>query len=81
MRCSIKYPYPHPPPPPKGGRRKFREEGGVQKEAISEGLGGCLQRLFLGDMSKIGALLINNSFSVEQPISYFTVTDVSKQVS
>ena len=80
MCSSRKYPYPHPPPPKEGDGNSERK-GGVQKEAISEGLGGCLQRLFLGDMSKIGALLINNSFSVEQPISYFTVTDVSKQVS
>ena len=33
-----------------------------------------------GALSKIGELLINNSFSVEQVISYFTVTSVSKQV-
>ena len=37
--------------------------------------------LFLGGLSKIGELLINSSFSVEQAISYFTVTNVSKQVS
>ena len=54
---------------------------GVQKEAISEGVGGCLKRFFFsGVSSKIGDLLINNSFSVEQAISYFPVTGVSKQV-
>ena len=35
---------------------------------------------FPGDLSKIDELLIHNSFSVEQTISYFTVTGVSKQV-
>ena len=30
-------------------------------------------------LSKIGELLINNSFSVQQAISYFLVTGVSKQ--
>ena len=58
--------------------------GGIQKKAISEGKrrgGRCLQSFFLpGDLSKIGESLINNSFSVEQAFSYFTVTGVSKQV-
>ena len=31
-------------------------------------------------MSKIGRLLINNNFSVEQAISYFILTGVSEQV-
>ena len=35
---------------------------------------------FPGGLSKIGQLLINNSFSVQQAISYFIVTGVSKQV-
>ena len=35
---------------------------------------------FPGDSSKIDELLIHNSFSVEQTISYLTVTGVSKQV-
>ena len=35
---------------------------------------------FSGGLSKIGQLLINNSFSVKQAISYFIVTCVSKQV-
>ena len=58
--------------------------GGIQKEAISEGKrgGGALLTdfFFPGDLSKIGESLINNSFSVEQAFSYFTVTGVSKQV-
>ena len=44
-------------------------------------MGDCLQRFFFrGRLSKIGELFINNSFSVEQAISYFAVTGVSKQV-
>ena len=58
---------------PRGG-------GDVEKEAITEGVGGSYRGLFLGGLSKIGELLINNSFSVEKAyISYFTVTGVSKQ--
>ena len=56
------------------------EGRGFQKEAISEGMGGCLQRFFPGGLSKIGELLIKNSFSLEQAIIYFTVTVVLKQV-
>ena len=34
---------------PHGVQRKFRGEGrGVQKETISKGVGGCLQRYFQG---------------------------------
>ena len=32
--------------------------GGVQKEAISEGVGGCYRGLFPGGLSEIGQLLI-----------------------
>ena len=55
--------------------------GGVQKMVISKG-GGMLTVVFLPvGLSKIGKLLINYSFSVEEAISYFTVyTFVSKQV-
>ena len=52
---------------PKGGN--FRGGGGV-----------AYRGFFLGGLSKIGELLINSSFSVEQVISYFAVTGVSKQV-
>lgn len=55
--------------------------GGVQKMVISKGV-GMLTVVFLPvGLSKIGKLLINYSFSVEEAISYFTVyTFVSKQV-
>ena len=55
--------------------------GGVQKMVISKGV-GMLAVVFLPvGLSKIGKLLINYSFSVEEAISYFTVyTFVSKQV-
>ena len=80
--CSRKYPYHPPPPPPHTEATEIpRRGGGVQKEAISEGVGCCLERFFFpGGLSKIGQLLINNSFSVQQAISYFIVTGVSKQV-
>ena len=38
-----------------------------------------LTEVFPGGLSNIGELLINNSFSVEQSIRYFTVNRVSKQ--
>ena len=41
---------------------------------------GCLKRFFPGGLSKVGELLMKNSFSVEQAIIYFAVTVVSKQV-
>ena len=43
-------------------------------------MGSCLERFFPGGLGKIGGLLVNNNFSVEQPISYFILTGVSKQV-
>ena len=52
----------------------------LQKEAISEGGGLLTEAFFAGGLSKIGELFINNSFSVEQAISYFAVTGVSKHV-
>ena len=53
--------------------------GGVQKEAISEGV-GVVYRGFFSRGSEYVRWVIHNSFSVEQAISYFTVTGVSKQV-
>ena len=51
-------------------RRQLQRESGV-----------AYRGLFLGGLSKIGELLINNSFSVEKAyITYFTVTGVSKEV-
>ena len=60
-----------PPPPPlmKGNRNPNGTGGGVQKEAISEGVGGCYRGLFPGGLSETGELLINNS-SVEKAVSY-----------
>ena len=75
--CIVQF---HTSTPPFGGQREFRGGGGVQKEAISEGWGIDYRGFFPGDLGKIGELFINNSFSVEQAISYFAVTGVSKQV-
>ena len=62
-------------------------EGNGNSEGKGEGPKGSFPRgeysprfFFQGALNKIGELLINNSFSVEQVISYFTVTSVSKQV-
>ena len=79
MYCAVPYP---PPRPPFGGQREFRRGGGegVQKEAISEGWGIDYRGFFPGDLGNICELFINNSFSVEQAISYFAVTGVSKQL-
>ena len=49
---------------------RWGEGGGGLKGGNFRGGGGLI----------IGGLLIKNSFSVEQVISYFTVTGVSKQV-
>ena len=68
------------PPPVRRATGIPRGGEGVQKEAISEGWGIDYRGFFPGDLGKIGELFINNSFSVEQAISYFAVTGVSKQV-
>ena len=52
-----------------GNRNSNGTGGGVQKEAISEGVGGCYRGLFPGGLSETGELLINNS-SVEKAVSY-----------
>ena len=67
--------YPSPPPPSTEGNGNS-EGRGVQKEAISDGVGVAYRGFLPGGLSKIGELLINNSFSVEQAISYFTVWPV-----
>ena len=70
MCSSRKYPYPPPP-----FSRRATEGRGLQKEAFSEGVGGCLQKIdFSADLSEIVELLINNSSSAEQTFSYFTAT-------
>ena len=71
---------PPPPPPTEGNGNSEATGGGVQKEAISEGVGDRLLGFFPGGLGEIGELFINNSFSVEQAINYFAVTGVSKQV-
>ena len=74
--CSSRNIHTTPPPPPPPTLRRATEiprgggDGGSKKEA----------GFFPGGLGKIGELLRNNSFSVEQAISYFTVTGVSKQV-
>ena len=62
-----------------GGQQKFQGKGGVQKEAISQGVGSVLSRVFPRAPSKIGELLNTGSCSVEQAIRYFTVNSLSKQ--
>ena len=69
-----------PPPPvrratgiPRPGRRSKRRQ-------FPRGWGIVYRGFFPGNLSKIGELFINNSFSVEQAIGYFAVTSVSKQV-
>ena len=59
----------HPPPSPTNGNRNSDGIRGVQKEAISEGVGGCYRGIFPGRLSEIDELLINNS-SVEKAVSY-----------
>ena len=68
--------YPFPSPPPLRRATEIPSGGGVQKKAISEGVGVAYRGFLPGGLSKIGELLINNSFSVEQAISYFTVWPV-----
>ena len=72
---------PYPPPPPFGGQREFRGGGEGSKRRQFPKDGGLITEVFFpGDLGKIGELFINNSFSVEQAISYFAVTGVSKQL-
>ena len=63
----------YPSPPPLRRATEIPGGGGVQKQAISEGLRVAYRGFLPGGLSKIGELLINNNFSVEQAIG------VSKQ--
>ena len=45
---------PPPTPPHTHTHTEIPRGGGVQKKAIPEGLGGCLQRFFPGGLSKVG---------------------------
>ena len=63
------------------GNSEAGEGEGGPKGGNFRGGGGLLTEVFFpGRLSKIGELFINNSFSVEQAISYFAVTGVSKHV-
>ena len=73
---SRKYPYPTPPTPFTKGNGNSEGRGRGQKGGIFPWGRGLLT----GGLSKIVELVINNSFSVEQAISYFTVTGVSKPI-
>ena len=53
---------------------EIQREGGSKRRQFLRGW-GVSYRGFLGGLSKTGKLLINN-VSVEQAISYFTVTGV-----
>ena len=78
-KCVVPENIPHTPPSPSPRRATVIPRGGgggVQKKAISERC-GMLTEFFSRGLSKIGELLINNSFSVEQAISYYTATGVA----
>ena len=73
--------HPLPPPPPQGnGNSSEARGGGSKRRQFPRGWGIAYRGFFPGGLGKIGELFINNSFSVEQPISYFAVTGDSKQV-
>ena len=82
MCSSRKYPY---PPPPKHTHRatEISRGGGIQKEAISDGVGAgggvASREFFPGAPSKIDELLKTISCSVEQAISHLTVNSLLKQ--
>ena len=77
--CFLYRELPYPPPPRSEGNGNS-EGGRGPKGGNFRGVGDWLQRFFPGDLGKIGELFINNSFSVEQAISYLAVTGVSKQL-
>ena len=77
----------HTPPPAPHHHLSYPTEGngisrgeGPKRDNFRGGGGSLTEFVFSGGLGKIGKLSINNSFSVEQAISYFTVTGVSKQV-
>ena len=66
----------HTPPSPSPRRATvIPRRGGSKRRQFPRGV-GCLQSSSRG-LSKIGELLINNSLSVEQATSYFTVNGVA----
>ena len=73
VSCTSKFPPPPPPPHTHTHTHRARRQ-------FPRGWGTAYTGFFPGGPVKIGVLFINNSFSVEQAISYFAVTGVSKQV-
>ena len=73
---SRRCPYPPPPPFRRATEISIGRGGGGEKEVISEGVGLLAEVFFSGGLSKIGGLIINKSFSVEQVFSYFSVTGI-----
>ena len=80
--CIVQFHTP-PPRPPFGGQQEFRGGGGEgsKRRQFLRG-GGLITEVFFQGIwvTFMSELFINNSFSVEQAISYFAVTGVSKQV-
>ena len=76
--CVVPENIPHTPPPlpTEGNGNSKGRGGGVSKEGNFRGVLAAYS-LFSRGLIKIGELLINNSFSFEQAISYFTVTGVA----
>lgn len=72
MGSSRKYPCPSLPVTEGNGNSEGR---GSKRRQFLSGWAVSYRGLFLGGLSKIGKLLVNN-LSVKQAISYFTVTGV-----
>ena len=67
--CSARR-YSYPPSP-------FRRAGEISRgRGDPRGWGVAYKAFFPGGLSKIGELLINKSFSVEQVFSYFSVAGI-----
>ena len=76
--CIVQF---HTPTRSEGNGNSEGEGGGRgPKGGNFRGVGIDYRGFFPGDLGNICELFINNSFSVEQAISYFAVTGVSKQV-
>ena len=70
------------PPPPHPPHLPTEDNGNSESSGASKGgnfwvVTDCVQRFYPGGLSKIDQLWINNSLSVEQAISYVTVTSVA----
>ena len=78
MRNVIQCVVPENDHTPHGGRRKFRGKGGIQRKAISEGVGLATQVFFPGtpstiDEQDISYFIFNQSFEAK---SYFFIDDI-----